>query len=136
MVISNEPIHCRQDFSWVRDNETSRQELLNFAEQAGGELPDWLKQDSTLQQQFLDILTADLKIAESISSEQIKPLDGIPMLVIYGEDDPLLSTPPSRWKECTTGQCYIESILGKHFITSTHGKEIYELIKQFAISTI
>jgi surfactin synthase thioesterase subunit len=130
VLLSNEPIHCRQNFSWIKDNEMPTLALMEFAECAG-QLPEWLKQNETLKHQFLAVLAADLKIADSIVPEQTQPLNDVPVLVIYGEEDPILHVPQERWQECTTGPFFLTSVPGGHFIIQTEENTIYETINHF-----
>ncbi|MDE1477850.1 alpha/beta fold hydrolase [Xenorhabdus bovienii] len=130
VAISNSPIHCRQRFSYLNSGETTHQQLLQFAKFAD-QLPDWLRQDPLLLQQFLQVLEADLNVANSINPAQSAPLDNIPLLVIYGTNDPLLPTPPLRWQECTRQAFHLIKLPGGHFILSQQGPQIQKIITDF-----
>lgn len=130
VAMSNDPIHCRRRFPWLELNPESQQAIWHFATQLG-ELPDWLTQDDVLRQQFIQVLAADLDVANSIQPESACPLEDVPLLVIYGEDDPYLPFAPSRWCECTSGIYRMESVPGGHFIQSEQEQDIYDLILRF-----
>lgn len=134
VALSNDPIHCRRHFSRLDNAPESRLALWQFATQLG-DLPDWLKQDATLRQQFIEVMASDLKVANSIDLTSILPLNNVPLLVIYGEDDPYLPAPPHRWRECTNGVYRLVSIPGGHFIQSTQEQGISEIIRQFIDET-
>lgn len=130
VVLSNDPIHCRKRFTWLDHGQASEQELWDFAAKLG-EIPEWLKHDNVLRQQFLEVLAADLEVANSIQPETTNPLQDVPLLVIYGDDDPYLSSPPIRWSECTGSIYSIESVPGGHFIQLEQAQRIGEIICQF-----
>ncbi|GAB7260342.1 thioesterase II family protein [Dickeya ananatis] len=128
VVMSNDPIHCRRRFPWQELNPESQQAIWHFATRLG-ELPDWLTQDDVLRQQFIQVLAADLAVANSIRAEDTEPLNGVPVLLIYGEGDPYLSDAPARWCECTSGIYRMESVPGGHFIQS--GSDTSDIISRF-----
>ncbi|WP_338804341.1 alpha/beta fold hydrolase [Xenorhabdus griffiniae] len=129
VVISNEPIHCRRKFS-LGAGEFTHQQLLKFTTKLG-QLPKWLREESTMLQSFLNVLEADLCVANSISAELSSPLNDIPILVVYGNNDPLLPTPPLRWRECTQKTFNIIEVSGDHFILSEQETQIYKIMKDF-----
>ncbi|PHM72168.1 thioesterase II family protein [Xenorhabdus sp. KJ12.1] len=132
VVISNEPIHCRNKFSFlgIGKQEYQQKMLLQFIQKLGA-IPEWLKNSPTMLQRFLRVLEADLYVADSISEEQSFPLDNIPILAMYGNKDPLMNTPPYRWKECTRHKFNLVEVLGGHFILSEKGFEIYKSMIDF-----
>lgn len=130
VVIGNEPIHCRKYFDFTESSEILKNSLLNFANHLG-KLPDWLQRDTILLTQFLRVLSADLRVANSISDEDSAVLDDIPVLAFYGKEDPLLPSPPERWQECTLQPFRLEEISGGHFISEVQAHEISELTMHF-----
>ncbi|NHB88122.1 thioesterase II family protein [Photorhabdus tasmaniensis] len=133
VVISNLPIHLRKCFCEIRQGETSEDKLLDFATYAGG-IPDWLKDEPELRSQFLQVLAADLSIADSINQNQDRQLENIPLFVIYGNDDPLLDERVLEWSQYGPGIFKVLSLSGGHFILSDRGEEIAHQIINFVHS--
>ncbi|CAM8523509.1 thioesterase II family protein [Enterobacter asburiae] len=130
VVIGNEPIHCRQFFDFTESSENSKDSLIKFANHLG-QLPDWLQSEPVLLEQFLRVLSADLQVANSISEEESGTLDDIPVLALFGKEDPLFLSPPQRWQECTLQPFRLEEVPGGHFISEDQAHEISELTKHF-----
>ncbi|MBD2825550.1 thioesterase II family protein [Xenorhabdus szentirmaii] len=130
VVVANHPIHCRQQFSFLDSAQGPSEQLVRFASQLG-QLPDWLQQEPLLLEQFLHVLAADLRVANSISPSDTAPLRDIPLLAIHSTEDPLLQEPPWRWQECTQQVFELVSISGGHFISAQQGEKIREATLHF-----
>ncbi|EHY4895193.1 thioesterase [Salmonella enterica] len=130
IVIANDPIHCRQHFSFANSVPAPNCQLIRFASRLD-QLPDWLYQEPQLLDQFLRVLAADLQVADSISPSDAAPLENVPLLAIYATEDPFLQEPPRRWKECTQHYFELAEISGGHFISECQGEDIKKITLNF-----
>ncbi|HAF2130776.1 TPA: thioesterase [Salmonella enterica] len=130
IVIANDPIHCRQKYTFADSVQIPDRQLICFASRLG-QLPDWLRQEPRLLDQFLRVLAADLQVADSISPSDAAPLEDIPLLAIYSREDPLLQAPPRRWRECTRYYFELAEISGGHFISECQGEQIRKITLKF-----
>lgn len=116
-------------FDLTESSEIAKHSLLNFANHFR-QLPDWLQKEPVLLKQFLQVLSADLQVANSISEEDSAALDDIPVLAFYGKEDPYFFFPG------TMARMYPPAIqaggdLRGHFISDTQAREISELTMDF-----
>jgi surfactin synthase thioesterase subunit len=77
--------------------------------------PDEVLEDPSLMRLFLPQLRADMRAAETYEYRHRAPLD-VPLLVLEGRDDPLVSADGVRaWRVETTAACDVVWYAGGHF---------------------
>lgn len=135
VLLANEPIHKRRYYLRGIPEKKRTDFLKDFCEQMGG-VSESVMADDWLRNQLFRKLTDDLLVADQVPFN-LPLLGNAPVLIIYGRDDPLVTSDMDKWQELFGASIKLVSVPGGHFVLQSHSRLVFnELIAFYEIGQL
>ncbi|CAM3299313.1 hypothetical protein BZK31_14025 [Pseudomonas floridensis] len=129
VLLANEPIHKRRYYLRGLPEERHPGFLRDFCVQMGG-VPESIMADNWLSAQLFKKLAEDLLIADQIPFD-LPAISNVSMLVVYGRDDPLLTSNMTEWPQLSDATTTLLSVSGGHFVLESHSRRVFNELIEF-----